>query len=198
MRGNYIKKWLPILIGLLIPAGMAVAQVPVDSIAAVDSVNSPVPVLRDSVPATAVRDSVPSGPKTKKDALDDPVAYESSDSMVWNNGGYASLYGNGKVNYQNIQLTAGDITRSRRKDHTEWLTTFGWSVIFVTWTLGGRVVRNSSSTLSTSRPNFTMSLSGLISTEIMIALLPLDSTKEDGGAMRRSMVAISRSLTTPP
>jgi hypothetical protein len=34
----------------------------------------------------------------KKDALEDPVIYESTDSMTWMRGGSASLYGNGKVN----------------------------------------------------------------------------------------------------
>ena len=45
----------------------------------------------------------------KKDALDDPVTYESTDSMIWENGGYASLYGDSKVSYQNVQLTAAVI-----------------------------------------------------------------------------------------
>lgn len=45
----------------------------------------------------------------KKDALEDPVIYESTDSMTWMRGGSASLYGNGKVNYQNIELTAAVI-----------------------------------------------------------------------------------------
>ena len=83
---------------------MAVAQVPVDSIPAVqDSVVS----VQDTV--SAVRDTIPQGPKKKKDSLEDPVSYESTDSMVWNNGGYASLYGDGRVNYQNVQLTAAVI-----------------------------------------------------------------------------------------
>ena len=101
---------------MLIPAGKTVAQAPVDSIAGKDSINSVLPYLSDSITNSslqdslaAVNDSIPYGPKKKKDALDDPVAYESSDSMVWNNGGYASLYGNGKVNYQNVQLTAAVI-----------------------------------------------------------------------------------------
>ena len=109
VRVEIRKRWLPILFGLLISVGNAVAQVP-------DSVNYSHPVPQDSLSQVAVsdsvpalKDSIPSGPKKKKDALDDPVAYESSDSMVWNNGGYASLYGNGKVNYQNIQLTAAVI-----------------------------------------------------------------------------------------
>ena len=104
VRGNNRKRWLPIILGLFIPAGTAVAQAPVDSLPAVrDSVS----LVQDSV--TAVQDSVPKGPKTKKDALEDPVSYESNDSMVWNNGGYASLYGSGRVNYQNVQLTAAVI-----------------------------------------------------------------------------------------
>ena len=109
VRVEIRKRWLPILFGVLISVGNAVAQVP-------DSVNYSHPVPQDSLSQVAVsdsvpalKDSIPSGPKKKKDALDDPVAYESSDSMVWNNGGYASLYGNGKVNYQNIQLTAAVI-----------------------------------------------------------------------------------------
>ena len=104
VRGNNRKRWLPIILGLFIPAGTAVAQAPVDSLLAVrDSVS----LVQDSV--AAVQDSVPKGPKTKKDALEDPVSYESNDSMVWNNGGYASLYGSGRVNYQNVQLTAAVI-----------------------------------------------------------------------------------------
>ena len=106
VRGKFRNRWLPILLGLLIPAGMTVAQVPVDSIPDVSPADS-VQAVRDSV--SSVRDSIPKGPKKKKDALDDPVAYESNDSMVWNNGGYASLYGNGRVDYQNVQLTAAVI-----------------------------------------------------------------------------------------
>ena len=102
MRRKTIKLLLPILLGLLLPTGKAVAQAAVDSIAGADSVYSALPV-------ESAKDSIPSGPKKKKDALDDPVIYESKDSMVWNNGGYASLYGDGKVNYQNVQLTAAVI-----------------------------------------------------------------------------------------
>ena len=102
MRRKTRKLLLPILLGLLLPTGKAVAQAAVDSIAGADSVYSALPV-------ESAKDSIPSGPKKKKDALDDPVIYESKDSMVWNNGGYASLYGDGKVNYQNVQLTAAVI-----------------------------------------------------------------------------------------
>lgn len=43
-------------------------------------------------------------PKKKKDALDAPVEYQASDSIVFTNGGYAHLYGKGKVNYQKVEL----------------------------------------------------------------------------------------------
>ena len=89
------------MLGLLFPAGKAVAQASADSIAVTDTVPAAVAQPNDSVPATPY--------KKKKDALDDPVIYESEDSMVWNYGGYASLYGNGKVNYQNVELTAAVI-----------------------------------------------------------------------------------------
>ena len=42
----------------------------------------------------------------EKDAIDAPVYYECTDSMVWSRGGNAFLYGSGKVNYDKIELTA--------------------------------------------------------------------------------------------
>lgn len=48
--------------------------------------------------------------KEKKDPLDAPVEYESSDSMVWVMGGNANLYGNGKVTYDKIELDASIIS----------------------------------------------------------------------------------------
>ena len=46
----------------------------------------------------------------KKEPLDAPVIYEASDSIVFTKEGYAHLYGEGKVNYQNIELTSAVIT----------------------------------------------------------------------------------------
>ena len=46
----------------------------------------------------------------KKQPLDAPVVYEASDSIVFTKGGFAHLYGEGKVNYQNIELTSALIT----------------------------------------------------------------------------------------
>ncbi len=103
------KTWIPIVIGLLFPAGNVLAQVHTDSIVGIDSIhvaqNLPADSLKDTV-AVAKSDSVP---PRRNNALDDPVIYESKDSMVWNYGGYASLYGNGRVEYQNVVLTAGII-----------------------------------------------------------------------------------------
>ncbi len=111
------REWLPILFGLLLPAWNASAQTVADSIASADTlVSLPGPAfLQDSLTAVTT-DTIVSEPDTvapaykkKKDSLDDPVSYESNDSMIWNNGGYASLYGSGRVNYQKIQLTAAVI-----------------------------------------------------------------------------------------
>lgn len=46
----------------------------------------------------------------KKQPLDAPVTYEANDSIVFAQGGYAHLYGQGKVNYQQIELAADVIT----------------------------------------------------------------------------------------
>ena len=65
-----------------------------------------VPVLGDSI---AVQDSV-ALPSPKKQAIDAPVFYECTDSMVWSTGGNAYLYGSGKVVYDKIELTANIIS----------------------------------------------------------------------------------------
>ena len=49
--------------------------------------------------------------KSRKSALEDPVAYEAKDSIVFMmDSKNAYLYGNGKVEYQNITLTSENIT----------------------------------------------------------------------------------------
>ncbi len=42
----------------------------------------------------------------KKDALDAPVVYEATDSIVFTEGGFAHLYGDGKVTYEKIELAS--------------------------------------------------------------------------------------------
>ena len=54
-------------------------------------------------------DSLAADTASREDIIDAPVAYESTDSMVWTKGGNAYLYGGSKVNYQNIELTAQTI-----------------------------------------------------------------------------------------
>ncbi|WP_321334796.1 putative LPS assembly protein LptD [uncultured Bacteroides sp.] len=61
---------------------------------------------------TIKRDSVNNNSQTnlqsvkKKQPLDAPVVYEANDSIVFTQGGYAHLYGQGKVNYEKIELGA--------------------------------------------------------------------------------------------
>ena len=64
-------------------------------------------VPSDTIKAdTLAKDSA----KKKKQALNAPVQYEASDSIVFTKGGFAHLYGNGKVNYEKIQLESELIT----------------------------------------------------------------------------------------
>ena len=60
----------------------------------------------DSLRADTVVDRVDSVAPTKKHPLDAPVIYESNDSTTFTLGGAATLYGSGKVTYQNIELAA--------------------------------------------------------------------------------------------
>ena len=64
-------------------------------------------IMRDSiaVDSAAAIDSL-SKDGAKKDAIDAPVYYECTDSMVWSRTGNAYLYGAGKVRYDKIELTA--------------------------------------------------------------------------------------------
>lgn len=66
----------------------------------------------DSLKADTVRtDSLSLIPKAKKpQALNAPVVYSANDSIVFTEGGYAHLYGDGKVNYEKIELGAQIIT----------------------------------------------------------------------------------------
>ena len=70
---------------------------------AVDYVIAPA----DSLALSA--DSLKTKP-AKKDAIEAPVFYESTDSMVWSTNGNAFLYGDGKVVYDKIELTANIIS----------------------------------------------------------------------------------------
>ena len=65
-------------------------------------------LLQDSLQTDSV--SIDSIKPEKKDAIDAPVFYECTDSMVWASDGNAHLYGNGKVKYDKIELTANIIS----------------------------------------------------------------------------------------
>lgn len=77
----------------------------VDSLSS-DSLSSDSLVNADSL----AMDSLALDTTPKKEPLDAPVIYEASDSIVFTKGGFAHLYGSGKVNYQNIELTSQLIT----------------------------------------------------------------------------------------
>lgn len=70
-----------------------------------DSLQSGDTLLNDSLRYDTITVVTP-----KKGALDAPVTYEANDSIVFTQGGYAHLYGQGKVNYQQIELAADVIT----------------------------------------------------------------------------------------
>ena len=75
---------------------------PASDTAAVAASDSMLVTAPDSVAGAAA-------PK-KRDELEAPVIYQSKDSMVWQKNGNAYLYGEGQVNYQQIELKANEIT----------------------------------------------------------------------------------------
>lgn len=78
-----------------VPRDSLQVSMPNDSIAAFNDT-----IKKDSVPDTALL------PVKKKQPLDAPVIYEANDSIIFTGDGYAHLYGSGKVNYENIELTS--------------------------------------------------------------------------------------------
>ncbi|WP_353332081.1 putative LPS assembly protein LptD [Bacteroides sedimenti] len=64
----------------------------------------------DTIKTDTIANDSLTGKTKKKQMLDAPVAYEASDSIVFTKGGFAHLYGKGKVNYQKIELTSEVIT----------------------------------------------------------------------------------------
>ena len=76
-----------------------------DTIAKADTIlNDTIKIPVDSLKSTQ-KDST-----EKKEPIEAPVFYESTDSMVWTMGGNANLYGNGKVKYEKIELDASVIS----------------------------------------------------------------------------------------
>lgn len=78
-----------------------------------DTFNVPGPQNNPELGTDTLRnDSIPTveTPVKKKQPLDAPVVYEANDSIVFEQGGYAHLYGQAKVNYEQIELTSDIIT----------------------------------------------------------------------------------------
>ena len=104
MKSDSLKIFLIALllsvVALALPSGMVVYAA--DGILPV--------LLNDStaLDSVAVADSL-SAKEPPKDAIDAPVYYECTDSMVWSRTGNAYLYGAGKVTYDKIELTANII-----------------------------------------------------------------------------------------
>lgn len=92
--------FLLLLVFLLLPDS-AVAQRRKEAAIPVDTM-----VVADTV---AIDSTITVQPK-KAQPLNAPVIYEANDSIVFTQGGYAHLYGQAKVNYENIELTADVIT----------------------------------------------------------------------------------------
>lgn len=103
MKHRTIGFLLAILLQLATSVGVSAAN---------SSFTGRIPLLffQDSiaVDSAVVVDSIK--PTPKKDAIDAPVYYESTDSMVWSTNGNAFLYGVGKVVYDKIELTADIIS----------------------------------------------------------------------------------------
>ncbi len=97
----YINISILLLFVLLLVSQSADAQRRKEKEAPVDSVRT-----EHAVSDTLTVDTIA---KPKKEALDAPVIYESSDSTIFS-GRNAVLYGSGKVNYQKIELTADVIS----------------------------------------------------------------------------------------
>ncbi len=75
---------------------------PRGSVQAGDSVLLNDSLVNDTLPA----DTVPK----KEEGLDAPVVYEANDSIVFTQNGYAHLFGESKVTYPGVELTAAVIT----------------------------------------------------------------------------------------
>ena len=71
--------------------------------------NVPPPVSRDTTLVRTDTIAVDTVVK-KKDKLEAPVTYEANDSVTFTQSGFAHLYGQGKINYQKIELSADVIT----------------------------------------------------------------------------------------
>lgn len=105
LKANTYISFILLFVLLMLPYD-ATSQRRRRGVAATDSLKT------DSLKADTVRtDSLSLAPNAKKpQALNAPVIYSANDSIVFTEGGYAHLYGDGKVNYEKIELGAQIIT----------------------------------------------------------------------------------------
>ena len=79
----------------------------ITGITPVDSLGLPLDSLLSTYEdVLALTDTIPDTIPRKKGALEAPVDYSSKDSIIWTAGNMASLFGEGNVKYQTIELKA--------------------------------------------------------------------------------------------
>jgi len=112
LKANTFISFLLLVLFLLIPEE-ADAQRRRRGIEPRDSLSVSAPndsILNDSISQDSLslkQDSLSlTSEKKKKQPLNAPVIYEATDSIVFTGDGYAHLYGDGKVNYEKIELTS--------------------------------------------------------------------------------------------
>ena len=94
---------LALLLQVVAPAWVSAGDLPFTGLDALFMLQDTLAVDTAAVAADSLK-------APKKDAIDAPVYYESTDSMVWSTNGNAFLYGEGKVVYDKIELSANIIS----------------------------------------------------------------------------------------
>ncbi len=119
LKANTIISFLLLFLFLLLPEEVAGQRrrrgISATDTSAADSLTFSIPQNSDSLQInlqdSLSRDSLTAvAPAPKKQPLNAPVIYEANDSIVFEEGGYTHLYGQGKVNYEQIELASDIIT----------------------------------------------------------------------------------------
>ncbi len=88
------------------PSSVVADSLIIREVAKGDSISISSDSIGVEVSDTLSVDSLTLVEEPKKEALDAPVFYEANDSIVFTQDGYAHLYGDGKVTYENIELVS--------------------------------------------------------------------------------------------
>ena len=109
MGNRILGLLMAVLLLVVAPVGGAARNLPCANFPFVhivqDSLTIDSVAVGDSLGVDSLRTAEP-----PKDAIDAPVYYESTDSMVWSKNGNAYLYGDSKIVYDKIELTASVIS----------------------------------------------------------------------------------------